>query len=281
MNVLLILILALFAGAGGILLSSGDGLLLVLAKLCGVSELPIDLLSLAILLHIGNLLAVLLFYRRELAALLRELLRLVGILRTPRAERKHPSLARRELLMVLLALVPMLLCIAFWGLVRSVYGSEFTLLIVGLLLIVNGAALFLSERFYRGHKDERSLTPLDALLIGFAQAFTVFPGLSRAGLTVSVGVLRGLRRDYALRFSSLLSVPVLLAALIAMLCGVNGGSGALPNVWLCLLGVTISTAVSYGALRLLANLSEYRRNDVFAYWCWGAGILSLILLLIT
>ena len=277
MTVLTMILLAAIEGAAGILLLSGAGHLLVFEKLFGVTELPFNLLYLCVVLHLGNLIAVLLCYRREVLALLRELLMLLHIVKPPR--KKRLSVQRRELVMLLVALVPMLAVPALLGVVSALYAGENLLLFVGLALVLSGVALFFSERFYRGHKDEKNLTPLDALLIGLAQVPAVFPGLSRAALTSSAGVLCGLRRDYAVKFSALLSVPVTLAALVTTAVSA-GGSGEMPSFWLCLLGVAVSAAVSFLALKLLQRIAQFGRFDNFSYWCWGAGIISMVLVLI-
>lgn len=281
MTILFVILLAAIEGAAGMLLLSGDGQLLIFEKLFGVTELPLNFLYFAVVLHLGNLLAVLINYRREAWLLLRELLRVLHILKTPAHERKHPSVRRRELLHMTLALLPMLLALALYGAVRWVYSLDSALLFVGAALVVSGLVLFLSERFYRGSKDEKTVTPVDALLIGLSQVPAVFPGLSRAALTTSVGVMRGLKREYAVRFSGLLSVPVLVAALVceAVTAGKHGGQ--MPSVWLCLIGVAVSTVFSLLGLKLLERIARNGRFDNLSYWCWGTAILSFVLVLIT
>ena len=260
------------------LLLSGDGHLLLFEKLVGVSELPFNFLYLAVVLHMGNLIAVLANYRREAFALGQELLRALHILKA--SPQKHPPVARRELLLYGAGLLPMLLTLALLGAVRWVYAQDNALLFVSIGLVVTGLLLFLSERFFRGSKDEKNMTPFDALLIGLAQLPAVFPGFSRAGLTASVGVMRGLKRSYSVQFSNLLSVPVLLAALICESINAAGSTAQMPSVWLCLIGVAVSALVSYLALKLLSRIAQYGRFDNLAYWCWGVSILSAVLVLI-
>lgn len=280
MGILAAAILAIAGGLTGILLLSGDGHLLILEKLLGVSEQPVNFLFFAVVLHIGNLLAVLICCRGRVRLLTRELAGMLHAGKRAKRARKHAGIERRELILLLTALVPMLLSLAFVGPVRRIYESEQRLLWGGIGLACSGGVLFLCERFYRGNRDARTVTLFDALLIGLAQAFSVFPGLSRAALTVGTGVLRGIKRSYAVSFSFLLSVPVILAALIAVLIS-PGGAGQLPSVWICLFSVAVSTGASVFALRLLERIAEYGRFDNLAYFCWGAGILSVVLALIT
>ena len=279
MNILFVVLLAAISGAAGTLLLSGAGHLQLFEKLFGVSELPYNFLFFAVVLHMGNLLAVLATYRWEAAALGRELLCALHLRKAPKGQ-KHPPLARRELLLYGVGLLPMLPALALLGTVRRVYGLDNRLLLVGIGLAVTGLLLFLSERFYRGSKDEKNMSPLDALLIGLAQLPSVFPGLSQAGLTVSVGVMRGLKREYAVQFSKLLSVPVILAALIVEGIAAFGSSAQMPSIWLCLIGVAVSALVSWLALKLLRRIAQYGRFDNLSYWCWGLSILSAVLVLI-
>ena len=280
MTILFVILLAAVEGAASGLLLSGAGHLQLFEKLFGVSELPFNFLYFAVVLHMGNLLAVLATYRKEAAALGRELLRMLHILKTPPQDKKHPPLARRELLLYAVGLLPMLLSLLLLSAVRLVYSLDNRLLLVAVGLALTGLMLFLSERFYRGSKDEKTMTPLDALLIGLAQLPTVFPGLSRAGLTTSVGVMCGLKRGCAVQFSQLLSVPVLLAALVTEAIAAGGSPLQMPSIWLCLIGVAVSALVHYAALKLLARIAQYGRFDNLSYWCWGVGILSAVLVLI-
>ena len=276
-----VVLLALIEGATGMLLLSGAGHLMIFEKLFGVAELPFNFLYFSVVLHLGNLIAVLICYHREAWLLLRELLYVLRIRKMPSREKRHPGVQRRELLHITLALLPMLLSLLLVRPVRWVYRFESALLPVSAALAVTGGVLFLSERFYRGSKDEKTVTPLDALLIGLAQVLSVFPGLSRAALTTSVGVMCGLKREYAVRFSGLLSVPVILAALIYEAATAGAAGLQMPSVWLCLLGVAVSAAVSVGALKLLQRIAQYGRFDNLSYWCWGMGIISVVLVLIT
>lgn len=281
MSILAAVALAIVEGLAGVLMLSGAGHLLIAEKLLGVSEQPINFLFFAVVLHIGNLLAILICCRRRIVQLFVELLKMLHIVKTPRQERKKPSLARRELSLLLIALVPMLLSIAFIGLTRAAYSSEQRLLYSGIGLAISGGVLFLCERFYRGHKDERSAGPADALLIGLAQAFSVFPGVSRAAVSVGTGVLRGFKRSYAVEFSCLMAVPVILAALVEELITAGSSGAIMPELWVCVLAVAVCTVVSVFALKLLERVADYGRFDNFAYLCWGAGIVSVVLLLIT
>lgn len=275
MTILTVILLALVEGAAATMLLSGSGQLILFAKLTGVTETKIDLLLFCVILHAGNLIGTLLYERKNVAGLLRELPGLLG----RRSGRPAQGVRRRELMLLLVALLPMALTPLLFGTVRGLYSGEQLLLWSGVGLGLSGLFLFFGERLYRGSRDEKTVTALDALLIGLSQVLAVFPGVSRSALTVGTGVMRGLKREYAVTFSCLLSLPVLLAALVTEL--IRALSGAeLPSIWLCLPGIVLSAAASWFFRRLLTQIAKYGRFDSLAYICWGTGVLSLLLVLV-
>ena len=113
--------------------------------------------------------------------------------------------------------------------------------------------------------------------MGVAQAIAVVPGLSRSGTTIAAGLLRGYRRDFAVRYSFLLSIPAVLGANIislkdALAAGIDGKM--LPAY---LVGVAVAAVSGYFAIRLVNLLSDKGKFGSFAYYCWGVGLLALVL----
>lgn len=152
---------------------------------------------------------------------------------------------------------------------------------IGAALIVTGMLLYFSDRFAKGRKNEKNMTVVDALLVGAAQAVAVVPGLSRSGTTISAGMARGFDRTFAVRFSFLMSIPTVLAAtLLQVIDAVQVGLGGL-SIWACLLGMVVAGVCGYFAIRLLKFIAEKNRFGGFAYYCWAAGLVALILSLVS
>ena len=104
------------------------------------------------------------------------------------------------------------------GLFLEEYLSNIDTKRVGLNLIITGSKLLLTKKADRGiNKDALTTTYYNALLIGFAQAIAVFPGISRSGMTISAALFLGLNRDFAGRFSFLISLPAIFGALLLSL----------------------------------------------------------------
>jgi undecaprenyl-diphosphatase len=128
----------------------------------------------------------------------------------------------------------------------------------------------------RGRKTAKTAAITDALIIGFAQGIGTLPGISRSGITISTGMLRGYERSFAVRFSFLMSLPAVIGATIlelkdAIELGLD--PAILPY---CAVGIVISAVVGYFAIRLVNLLASKGKFGSFAYYCWAVGILALV-----
>ena len=142
-------------------------------------------------------------------------------------------------------------------------------------LLVTGCLLFASDRVRHGRKTERSATLIDVLIVGVAQAIATCPGISRSGITISAGMLRGYDRTFAVRFSFLMSLPAVFGAtLLELIDAVQAGidTSLLP---VYLVGMLVAGVVGYFAIRLVNLLAGKGKFGAFAYYCWAAGAISL------
>ena len=142
-------------------------------------------------------------------------------------------------------------------------------------MCIRDSILFFSDRMARGRKTERTATVLDALLVGCAQALGTLPGISRSGITISAGMLRGYDRTFAVRFSFLMSLPAVFGAtLLELIDAVQAGidTSLLP---VYLVGMLVAGVVGYFAIRLVNLLAGKGKFGAFAYYCWAAGAISL------
>ncbi len=151
---------------------------------------------------------------------------------------------------------------------------------VATLLLVTGAILALSERLGKRQRSLGDLGWLDSVLIGLAQGLAIAPGISRSGATIAAGLLRGIERDAAARFSFLLATPIIFGAGLLQLvelfqAGVEGAN------WLLLIVGFLAAAISgYVCIKFLLAYLQRGRLYVFAAYCWLAGIASLIIFLV-
>ena len=160
---------------------------------------------------------------------------------------------------------------------KAVESLYYNTTFISCALIATGFVLFFSDRMAHGKKTERSATVVDALLVGCAQALAVVPGLSRSGSTIAAGLMRGYSRQFAVRFSFLLSLPAVLGAnILSLVEVVKEGSfeGELIPVYLA--GMLVAMASGYFAIRLVKLLSDKGKFGKFAYYCWAAGTVALV-----
>ncbi len=277
MSYLSAVILGLVQGVAEFLPISSSGHLAILQKFFRLADVEHDHMFFDVLLHLGTLIAVFAAYRRDIADLIREFFRMLRLQPTPRHQRPdYPK--RRMILMLILATLPLFLVLPDKDYVEGLYTNTF--FIAGALL-VTGGLLFLSDRFSRGGKDEKSIRISDALFVGCAQAIAVVPGLSRSGTTIAAGMNRGFDRSFAVKFSFLLSIPAVLGAnILSLIDAVQTGfdSSLLP---VYLVGVLVAMVSGYASIILLRYIAGKGRFGGFAYYCWGAAIITLVFSLIS
>lgn len=149
--------------------------------------------------------------------------------------------------------------------------------LTAVLLFVTAVMLTLAEIFTRRERDLESLTPLDALVIGFFQLLAIFPGISRSGATISGGLTRKLKRESAARFSFLMSIPIMLAAglLSALdLAKVPDVGSFLPVLSL---GFFAALGVGYLSIRWLLGFLKSRSLFPFAIYCGVVSVLTIFI----
>lgn len=270
--------MAVVAGVTEILPVSGSGHLYILEKMLGLELSQADFLAYRGVLHLGIGVALLLFYHKRIGEMLRELILLFG--GRSDGKRRVVPFPRRLFLLLLLSSLPMFLSLFLNRLRLRVENSDGVLLFVSGFLILSGILLFLTGRSAREKKSLQQLTLPDGLIIGLFQVPTVFPGLSRCGLLISAGMLRDASCGSAVEFAGLLGIPVYIISGLTQWFGARKTGIAAVSTGMCVIGLLITVLTALVTLRFLRDRAAFRRPTGFAYWCWGAGLLSLILFLI-
>ena len=280
MNAFQAIVLGIIQGVAEFLPISSSGHLKIIERIMGLGDVEGNFAFFDVMLHFGTLVAVFIAYRKDIAELLSELLRMIHLKKRP--QQQHADIpARRLMLMIVVSLLPLFLILPFKSKIEALGTGEHGMEFIGAALIVTGMLLYFSDRFAKGRKNEKNMTVVDALLVGAAQAVAVVPGLSRSGTTISAGMARGFDRTFAVRFSFLMSIPTVLAAtLLQVIDAVQVGLGGL-SIWACLLGMVVAGVCGYFAIRLLKFIAEKNRFGGFAYYCWAAGLVALILSLVS
>ncbi len=162
------------------------------------------------------------------------------------------------------------------------YKYENSLLKLLFFFLINGIILFIPERIAKSNKDARSMSGLDSLLIGFAGALSIFPGISRIGAMNSVAVMRGADRKIAFQWSLILSI-VALALLVVFdlifMIVYGGVSFSLSVFFGYILSVVGAFAGGYCSILIMQFIIVNAGFSGFAYYSWGASLFSFILYL--
>ena len=229
-----------------------------------------------VLLHLGTLLSVFVYYWRDVLDLIREFFLGVGapFSRTRGEQRQTPPPARKLVLLIIIATLPLFLILPVKDAIEAAMNN---VTFVSLALLATGFILFFSDRMAKGRKTEKNATILDAVLVGLAQAIGTLPGISRSGATISAGLLRGFDRTFAVRFSFLMSMPAVLGANILTLKDViETGAIDLEFLPVYLVGMVTAAVVGWLAIRLVNLLSSKGKFGAFAWYCWIVGAVSLV-----
>lgn len=242
MDLLQIIVLAIVQGLSEFLPISSSGHLILVPHFFGW---PDQGLAFDVAVHVGTLVAVVLYFRRQLGWMARDWLTAV-------IHRQH-SRDSRLAWAVLLGTIPVGLAgLAFADFIEANFRNP--LFVAGTLSFF-GILLYLADRRGRKQRDEFSLSWWDVALIGCAQALALMPGTSRSGVTMTAAIALGLTRSAAARFSFLLAVPG-----IAMAGAYEGLELILapePVDWLSMaLGVALAAASGYACIAFLIRFIE-------------------------
>lgn len=243
MTLLHALILALIQGLTEFLPISSSAHLILPPEILGW---PDQGLAFDVSVHIGTLLAVVLYFRGELADMSRAWFKNVV--------EHQPSNDARLAWAVLWGTVPVgIIGLLFKGFIEQ---NLRTTLVIAITTLVFGLLMWFADSFAnKNHRNEHQLTIKDIVVVGLAQAIALIPGTSRSGITITAGLLMGLTREGAARFSFLLSIPVIvLAGGLKMLDLI---SGAMPVAWSYIfIGIAVSAVSAYLTIHFFLKLLD-------------------------
>ena len=273
MTYLTSILMGVLQGVTEFLPISSSGHLALFQYFFGMEDFESTQLFFTVMLHFGTLISVFIYYWRDIVDMIREFFLLIGSLISGSRERGAVPPARRMILLIIVATLPLFVVLPVKRVIEEATGS---VTFVSVALLLTGCMLFFSDRLARGRKSAKTATVTDALLVGCAQAIGTLPGISRSGSTISAGMMRGFDRTFAVRFSFLMSLPAVFGATLlelkdALELGLD--PAVLPY---CVVGVVVSAVVGYFAIRLVNLLADKGKFGKFAYYCWAVGLVSLV-----
>ncbi len=275
MNVLETILLGIMQGLTEFLPISSSGHLTLLQNLLGFKE---PQLFLDVVLHLGTLFSICFYFRSDLKNMLTETGAFAKSVTSGqqgiRDISKYPH-AALTLMVVIGTLPTVFIGVTFRSSVEKLFDS---VVMVGCALLVTGLILLITRYITDDEERKDKILLIAALCIGTAQGLALIPGISRSGTTIVCGMLLGLNRELAARFSFLLSIPAIIGAVALHLIALPFSE--LPFIPLAT-GFLFAAVIGFMALKILMGVVKRGRLYYFSPYCWIVGLLAIFMGLMT
>ncbi|MFH1147439.1 MAG: undecaprenyl-diphosphatase UppP [Pseudomonadota bacterium] len=266
MNTFYAVFLGIVQGLTEFLPISSSGHLALFEHFVGLKEAG---LGFDIMLHLGTFLAIVIYFRKDWWEMAAALL-----------PRNDPQTRHSRRLLIYLALATLPGGFFGWLLEERAETTFRGPALIAANLAVAGLILILAEVFARKSREFEDISLKDALLIGFAQALAVVPGVSRSGITIAMGLFLGINRQAAARFSFLLSAPIIFGAGLNHLVHLyrHGSAGENPAFQFYLIGLLSAGISGYLVIKYL--LAFLRRHGLYAFAYYRFLVAGVVFLMV-
>jgi undecaprenyl-diphosphatase len=252
---------------------SSSAHLILLPRVLGWDDVFINSAEFVVMLHMGTLAALLLYFWRDV----------LDLVAAGWAALRERSLAddpnRRLALIIVITVIPAGL---FGSLFEEFIDTFFrdSLMVIPAILVVGALILWLAELVGRRDRGLDRMTPSDGLVIGVAQAMALFPGISRSGITLAAGLFRGLTREAAARFAFLMGIPIIAGAGLWKMRGLILDEGANVELGVLLAGVIAAAISGWLAIGFLLRYLRTNSTMIFIVYRLIAAAVFLVLLVV-
>lgn len=265
MNLIDAIILGVLQGLTEFLPVSSSGHLEIGKALLGLKLTGNESLLFTVVVHFATATATLVVYRKDVAQIINGLFKFKSNDET------------RFVGLIILSMIPA-------GVIGLLFEEQLEALFegnigfVGAMLIITGILLFIADK---SKASSKSISPINAFVIGVAQAIAILPGISRSGATISTSVILGIDRDRAARFSFLMVIPVIFGKIILDTGDLIQEASAveaptqIPFLVL-LIGFVSSFAVGIAACKLMIAMVKKAQLKYFSFYCFVVGFISIV-----
>ncbi|MCL2200376.1 MAG: undecaprenyl-diphosphate phosphatase [Oscillospiraceae bacterium] len=272
MTVLQALLAGVIQGITEFLPVSSSGHLVIFHALFGEGEE--SNLAFTVFLHLATLLSVFIMFHKDIWTLIREFFASIGDLLKGKPNFKTPE--RRFLVMVILASIPT----AIVGGLIMLLGLDDILeniFVVAVMLIITAGLMYLVDKMNKGKFTQADAPYKSSWMVGIAQGIAVLPGLSRSGTTIFAGLLGGLTKEFAVRFSFILSIPTILGAGLIQMIGVVRSDYIEPDLFSWAVGFVAATICGIFAIKFIKVLIKSSKFYIFSIYCLLASALAFLI----
>lgn len=269
-------ILGIVQGLAEFLPISSSGHLALLQYFFGVESDSVLLFT--VMMHVGTLVSVFIIYRKDIAALLVELGLTIKDLCTGKGLRINSSPTRRMGFMIIVATIPTaIIGLIFEDFFESLYAS---IVSIAMGLIFTGIILFVAERMGSNDKGPMEMKWRHAIFIGCMQGIAICPGVSRSGSTLFGGLMAGLKREFAVEFAFLISIPSILGSVILEAPDAFAGGADASLIGPIVVGVILAAISGIVAIKAMIKVVSNKRLIGFTVYVWlvAAAVLGYSLI---
>lgn len=249
-------LLGLVQGLTEFLPVSSSGHLVIFQDMLGLDEPGV---TLEVLLHGGTLFSVFFVFGKDFLALF--------------AFMKDVKQRHFVFMLLIGTVVTAAIGLFFSSFVDLLFKST---LLVGLMLLVTGTILKVLTIIRPGNKNIAGMKAKDAIWIGLLQGLAVIPGISRSGSTIMAALWRGLDRETAVKYSFMLSAPVIFGATVLETGALLGAGLERTMILNYLVGGLVAFLAGIAAIKIFINLLSKQKFHYFAYYCWSVGLVVVL-----
>ena len=268
-------ILGIVQGLAEFLPISSSGHLALLQYFFGVEANSVLLFT--VMMHVGTLVSVFIIYRKDIWTLLKELCYTIKDLCTGKGPRINANPMRRMGFMIIVATIPTaIIGLLFEDFFESLYAS---IVAIAMGLIFTGIILLVAERMGRSDKGPMEMKWRHAIFIGIMQGIAICPGVSRSGSTLFGGLIAGLKREFAVEFAFLISIPSILGSVILEAPDAFAGGADASMIGPIILGVILAMISGIVAIKAMIKVVTGKRLFGFSIYVWlvAAAVLAYAL----
>ena len=267
------IILGLVQGLAEFLPISSSGHLALLQGLFGIEGESV--LLFAVLLHVGTLVSVFICYWKDISELVVELFITIKDIFTGKGLRLNERPVRKLGVMIIVATIPTaVIGVLFNDLFESFYSS---FVAIGTGFIVTGVLMFLAERMGSANRGIEQMNFRNALFIGILQGVAICPGVSRSGSTLIGGLTTGLRREFAVKFAFLISIPSILGSVVLEVPDAVKAGLDTAIIGPVAAGVLVAAVSGIIAIKGMIKIVSGKKLSYFSYYVWILGVITIAL----
>jgi Uncharacterized bacitracin resistance protein len=250
---------------------SSSGHLAIMQRFFGMEDVEANYFSFGVLLHLATLVAVFIVYWRDIIPLIPAVFTMFKKLF--KGNIKEFTDNEKFVIYIIIATLPLLPAVLLKDYVEVIFSHT---KIIGGILMFNAVVLFISDGLAKGNKNISKATPINALVVGLCQMVAIVPGLSRSGSTITGGLTQGFDREFAVKFSFIMSIPAILGANILEIPEMLSTAVPSGDIIKYAAGMIAALIAGIAAMKLLNYISRKSNFRIFSYYSFAIGLVTLI-----